>query len=163
MVSLTSFLWARSLFFSDGTNTHYLDRFVTEGGPSVDKLLPGDQIWRINGEDVKNAPRDHVIQLVRACKETVSLSVCQPPLDNSARKSALLSAAKKAKLKTNPSRVRFAEGVVINGAPPLPLSQSAARDSSEPVGPLMPNVLKVYLENGPSRSSTTRLPPCRTY
>jgi len=127
------------------------------------KFLPGDQIWRINGEDVKNAPRDHVIQPVRACKETVSLSVCQPPLDNSARKSALLSAAKKAKLKTNPSRVRFAEGVVINGAPPLPLSQSAARDSSEPVGPLMPNVLKVYLENGPSRSSTTRLPPCRTY
>ena len=57
-------------------------RFVTEGGPSVDKLLPGDQIWRINGEDVKNAPRDHVIQLVRSCKDTVHLSVCQPPLDN---------------------------------------------------------------------------------
>lgn len=57
-------------------------RFVTEGGPSVDKLLPGDQIWRINGEDVKHAPRDHVIQLVRSCKETVHLAVCQPPLDN---------------------------------------------------------------------------------
>ncbi len=130
-------------------------RFVTEGGPSVDKLLPGDQIWRINGEDVKNAPRDHVIQLVRSCKETVHLAVCQPPLDNvmntflwlrqhptagekhltlvfslvsfmlvlfiqSTRKSALLSAAKKAKLKNNPSRVRFAEGVVINGTT-LPL------------------------------------------
>lgn len=61
---------------------YILDRFVTEGGPSVDKLLPGDQIWRINGEDVKNAPRDHVIQLVRSCKETVHLAVCQPPLDN---------------------------------------------------------------------------------
>ena len=48
----------------------------------MDKLLPGDQIWRINGEDVKNAPRDHVIQLVRSCKETVHLAVCQPPLDN---------------------------------------------------------------------------------
>ena len=35
----------------------------------------------------------------------------------SARKSALLSAAKKAKLKSNPSRVRFAEGVVVNGSP----------------------------------------------
>lgn len=55
---------------------------MTEGGPSVDKLLPGDQIWRINGEDVKNAPRDHVIQLVRSCKELVHLVVCQPPLDN---------------------------------------------------------------------------------
>ena len=57
-------------------------RFVTEGGPSVDKLQPGDQILNINGEDVKKAPRDHVIQLVRSCKETVRLTVCQPPLDN---------------------------------------------------------------------------------
>ena len=28
------------------------------------------------------APRDHVIQLVRNCREKVSLVVCQPPLDN---------------------------------------------------------------------------------
>lgn len=35
------------------------------GGPSVDKLLPGDQIIRINGEDVKNSPREYVIDLVR--------------------------------------------------------------------------------------------------
>jgi C-terminal processing protease CtpA/Prc len=51
----------------------------------VDKLQPGDQILNINGEDVKNAPRDHVIQLVRSCKETVKLTVCQPPLDNVSR------------------------------------------------------------------------------
>ena len=36
---------------------------------------------------------------------------------SSSRKSALLSAAKKAKLKCNPSRVRFAESVDINGSP----------------------------------------------
>lgn len=48
----------------------------------MDKLLPGDQILMINGEDVKKAPRDHVIQLVRSCKESVTLTVCQPPLDN---------------------------------------------------------------------------------
>ena len=60
----------------------YLFRFVTSGGPSVSKLRPGDQILQINGEDVKSAPRDHVIQLVRNCRETVSLVVCQPPLDN---------------------------------------------------------------------------------
>ena len=73
-------------------------RFVTGGGPSVDKLMPGDQILSINGEDVARykkylkwkylhenyfrAPRDHVIQLVRNCREKVSLVVCQPPLDN---------------------------------------------------------------------------------
>ena len=57
-------------------------RFVSEGGPSEDKLLPGDQILVINGEDVKKAPRDHVIGLVRSCTDRVCLSVCQPPLDN---------------------------------------------------------------------------------
>lgn len=55
---------------------------MTEGGPSVDLLQPGDQILAVNGEDVKNAPRDHVIKLVRACKEVVHLTVCQPPLDS---------------------------------------------------------------------------------
>ena len=73
----------------------------------MDRLMPGDQILSINGEDVARycwlltiffpsqifsvivskyfllrAPRDHVIQLVRNCRETVSLVVCQPPLDN---------------------------------------------------------------------------------
>lgn len=57
-------------------------RFVTEGGPSDSKLLPGDQILRINDEDVQNGLRDYVIQLVRSCNETISLLVCQPPLDN---------------------------------------------------------------------------------
>lgn len=57
-------------------------RFVTEGGPSVDKLMPGDQIWQIGGEDVKTAPRDQVIQRVRSCQQQVTLLVCQPPLDN---------------------------------------------------------------------------------
>jgi len=31
---------------------YFLIRFVTGGGPSVDKLMPGDQILTINGEDV---------------------------------------------------------------------------------------------------------------
>ncbi|XP_023725676.1 uncharacterized protein LOC111867727 isoform X2 [Cryptotermes secundus] len=135
--------------FVAGSEKPVIVRFVTEGGPSVDKLQPGDQILIINGEDVKNAPRDHVIQLVRSCKETVRLTVCQPPLDNSARKSALLSAAKKAKLKSNPSRVRFAEGVVVNGSPLFPPSTFSLGDSSMP---FMPNVLKVFLENGQTKS-----------
>ena len=63
-------------------NFCFFFRFVTSGGPSVNKLMPGDQILTINGEDVKKAPRDHVIQLVRNCRETVTLIVCQPPLDN---------------------------------------------------------------------------------
>ncbi|XP_054270048.1 uncharacterized protein LOC128991297 isoform X2 [Macrosteles quadrilineatus] len=144
--------------FVAGSERPVIVRFVTENGPSVGKLQPGDQLLSINDEDVRTAPRDHVIQLVRSCKETVQLVVCQPPLDNSTRKSALLSSAKKAKLKSNPSRVRFAEGVVVNGSP---LYTASAFSGGEGGLPLMPNVLKVFLENGQTKSfkydSTTRV------
>ncbi|KAF2359462.1 FERM N-terminal [Trinorchestia longiramus] len=136
--------------FVAGSEKPVIVRFVTEGGPSEDLLLPGDQVLEINGEDVKKAPRDHVIQLVRSCKETVTLTVTQPPLDNSARKSALLSAAKKQRLKSNPSRVRFAESVHINGA--AGSAEAPNLSSSESTTPFMPNVLKVFLENGQTKS-----------
>jgi hypothetical protein len=34
-------------------------------GPSDGSLLPGDQIFEINGEDVQTVPRERVIELVR--------------------------------------------------------------------------------------------------
>jgi hypothetical protein len=46
---------------------------------------------------------------------------------SASRKSALLSAAKKAKLKNNPSRVRFAESVDINGSPLFNVSDTFKR------------------------------------
>ncbi|XP_060836556.1 FERM and PDZ domain-containing protein 4 isoform X1 [Rhopalosiphum padi] len=144
--------------FVAGSEKPVIVRFVTEGGPSDSKLLPGDQILQINDEDVQNGLRDYVIQLVRSCNETITLLVCQPPLDNSARKSALLSSAKKAKLKSNPSRVRFAEGVLVNGSPLCPVS---AFSGGDPNIALLPNVLKVFLENGQTKSfkydSTTKV------
>lgn len=76
----------------------------------------------VNGEDVSDAPRDHVIQLVRACETQVTLTVCQPAQHYApGRKSTLLSAGKRAKLRTRPSRVRFAESVCVNGAPLFPV------------------------------------------
>ncbi|XP_052077142.1 uncharacterized protein LOC127715157 isoform X6 [Mytilus californianus] len=136
--------------FVAGSERPVVVRFVTDGGPSIDKLLPGDQIIRINGEDVKKAPREYVIDCVRSCKDKISLTVCQPYTDNSIRKSALLTAAKKAKLKNNPSRVRFAECVTVNmvngGSPPQHPSHL------ESYVPFMPNVLKVFLENGQTKS-----------
>ncbi|XP_035215953.1 uncharacterized protein LOC118189460 isoform X2 [Stegodyphus dumicola] len=132
--------------FVAGSEKPVIVRFVTEGGPSEGKLLPGDQILQINGEDVMKSPRERVIELVRSCKHSVKLQVCQPITNNTTRKSALLTAAKKAKLKSNPSRVRFAEGVVINGSPlycPSPFDSHV---------PFMPNVLKVFLENGQTKS-----------
>ncbi|XP_061164682.1 uncharacterized protein LOC133173697 isoform X4 [Saccostrea echinata] len=135
--------------FVAGSEKPVVVRFVTDGGPSVDKLLPGDQIIKINGEDVKNSPREYVIDLVRSCKVSISLTVCQPYSDNSTKKSSLLTAAKKARLKSNPSRVRFSENVtvtMVNGAP----LQNA--NSDESYIPFMPNVLKVFLENGQTKS-----------
>lgn len=132
--------------FVAGSEKPVIVRFVTEGGPSEHKLQPGDQILGINGEDVKNAPREHVIELVKSCKQSVKLVVCQPHVNNTTRKSALLTAAKKAKLKTNPSRVRFAEGVVINGSPLY------CPSTFESCVPFLPNVMKVFLENGQTKS-----------
>ncbi|XP_054722782.1 FERM and PDZ domain-containing protein 4-like [Uloborus diversus] len=132
--------------FVAGSEKPVIVRFVTEGGPNEQKLMPGDQILQINGEDVRKSPRERVIELIRSCKQTVTLLVCQPQTNNTTRKSALLTAAKKAKLKNNPSRVRFSEGVVINGSPlysPTPMDSYV---------PFLPNVLKVFLENGQTKS-----------
>ncbi|XP_065223815.1 FERM and PDZ domain-containing protein 4 isoform X5 [Planococcus citri] len=143
--------------FVAGAEQPVIVRYVTEGGPSEGKLLPGDKILKINDEDVQDYPRDQVIQLVRNCKDTVRLKVTQPALDVTAKKSAFLSSAKKAKLKTNPSRVRFAEGVCVNGSPPI----STPFSGGESCVPPMPNVLKVFLENGQTKSfkydSTTKV------
>ncbi|XP_058822799.1 uncharacterized protein LOC131684172 [Topomyia yanbarensis] len=136
--------------FVAGSEKPVIVRFVTEGGPSVNKLEPGDQILAVNGEDVKDAPRDHVIQLVRNCENSVTLLVCQPQLYNAVgRKSTLLSAGKKAKLKSRPTRVRFAESVCVNGAPLFPPSAFSLGDLCVPP---MANVLKVFLENGQTKS-----------
>ena len=77
----------------------------------------------MNGEDVSSAAREHVIAAVRACSDRVTLRVCQPARSgNLARRSAFLSAAKRARLRARPPRVRFADSVQLNGAPMYPVS-----------------------------------------
>ena len=132
--------------FVAGSEKPVIVRFVKEGGASENKLLAGDQILKVNGEDMRKAPRDKVIDLVKSCKHSVRLTVCQPYTNNSTRKSALLTAAKKAKLKSNPSRVRFAEGVTINDSPLY------CSSPFEFCVPFIPNVLKVFLENGQTKT-----------
>uniref|UniRef100_A0A8C9TYY3 FERM and PDZ domain containing 4 n=1 Tax=Scleropages formosus TaxID=113540 RepID=A0A8C9TYY3_SCLFO len=127
--------------FVAGSEKPVVVRSVTPGGPSEGKLIPGDQIIMINDEAVSAAPRERVIDLVRSCKESIMLTVVQP---YPSPKSAFISAAKKAKLKSNPVKVRFAEEVIINGQVP-----DIVKDNSLL---FMPNVLKVYLENGQTKS-----------
>ncbi|XP_069022420.1 FERM and PDZ domain-containing protein 4-like isoform X3 [Embiotoca jacksoni] len=127
--------------FVAGSEKPVVVRSVTPGGPSEGKLLPGDEIIMINDEPVSSAQRERVIDLVRSCKESILLTVVQP---YPSPKSAFISAAKKAMLKSNPVKVRFAEEVIINGQVPNPVKDNSLL--------FMPNVLKVYLENGQTKS-----------
>uniref|UniRef100_A0A672SM61 FERM and PDZ domain containing 4 n=1 Tax=Sinocyclocheilus grahami TaxID=75366 RepID=A0A672SM61_SINGR len=127
--------------FVAGSEKPVVVRSVTPGGPSEGKLVPGDEIVMINEEAVSSAPRERVIDLVRSCKESIILTVVQP---YPSPKSAFISAAKKAKLKSNPVKVRFAEEVIINGQVPETVKDNSLL--------FMPNVLKVYLENGQTKS-----------
>ncbi|XP_035505729.2 FERM and PDZ domain-containing protein 3 isoform X3 [Scophthalmus maximus] len=129
--------------FIAGSQRPVIVRSVSADGPSFGKLLPGDQILAINEETVSDAPRERVIDLVRRCKDTIVLSVLQP---HQSPKSAFISAAKKARLRTNPPKVRFSEQVSISN----PDSTMLKDDSLL----LIPNVLKVFLENGQIKSFT---------
>ncbi|XP_028315634.1 FERM and PDZ domain-containing protein 3 isoform X5 [Gouania willdenowi] len=129
--------------FVAGCQRPVIVRSVSVDGPSFGKLLPGDQILAINEETVSDAPRERVIDLVRRCKDSILLTVLQP---HQSPKSAFISAAKKARLRTNPPKVRFSEQVSISD----PDSTMLKDDSLL----LIPNVLKVFLENGQIKSFT---------
>ncbi|XP_061455057.1 FERM and PDZ domain-containing protein 3 [Rhineura floridana] len=129
--------------FVAGSARPVVVRSVTPGGPSEDKLLAGDQILAINNEDVSDAPRERFIELVRSTKESVIFTVLQT---HQSPKSAFISAAKKAKLRSNPVKVRFSEQVTIGETDPDMLKKEALL--------LIPNVLKVFLENGQIKSFT---------
>ncbi|XP_070554314.1 FERM and PDZ domain-containing protein 4-like isoform X2 [Ptychodera flava] len=132
--------------FVAGSEKPVIVRSVTEDGPCDGKLFAGDEILKINDEDVKMLHRDYIIGKVRSCKEFIYLTVAQPSMDKdktSGRKSSLLSVSKKLKLKNNPSRVRFTEEVEEN---------SWKMGKSEPSLLYLPSVLKVYLENHQTKS-----------
>ncbi|KAI1234709.1 FERM and PDZ domain-containing protein 3, partial [Lamprotornis superbus] len=124
--------------FVAGSERPVVVRSVAAGGPSEDKLLPGDQILAINDEDMSEAPRERFIELVR--------QVIYPVLSFQSPKSAFISAAKKAKLRSNPAKVRFSEQVTVGETDPDMLKKEALL--------LIPNVLKVFLENGQIKSFT---------
>ncbi|KAM9327117.1 FERM and PDZ domain-containing protein 3 [Gastrophryne carolinensis] len=121
-------------------------RSVIAGGPSENKLLSGDQILAINDEDVSKATREKFIELVRNANDSITLTVLQP---HQSPKSAFISAAKKAKLRSKPGRVRFSELVTVGD----PEADMLKMKDSLPLL-LIPNVLKVFLENGQIKSFT---------
>ncbi|XP_066879484.1 FERM and PDZ domain-containing protein 3 isoform X3 [Kogia breviceps] len=129
--------------FVAGSERPVVVRSVRPGGPSEDKLLAGDQIVAINEEDVSEAPRERFIELIRSAKEFIVLTVLHT---HQSPKSAFISASKKAKLRSNPVKVRFSEQVATGETDAKMMKKEALL--------LIPNVLKVFLENGQIKSFT---------
>ncbi|XP_069818288.1 FERM and PDZ domain-containing protein 1 isoform X2 [Dendropsophus ebraccatus] len=123
--------------FEISHNTPLTITAVAAGGPAEGKLLPGDQIFAINNENVENLHVQKVADIVRDSGDTVTVTLLR---GTSSPKSSFLTAEKRARLKSNPVKVRFAEEVIVNGH-----TQGNSLL-------FMPNVLKVYLENGQTKA-----------
>ncbi|KAI2668592.1 FERM and PDZ domain-containing protein 1 [Labeo rohita] len=85
---------------------------VTEGGPADGKLVPGDQLFKINNVAVDDLSTEQAADIIRECQNTITLTVLRNTVGP---KSSFITPEKRAKLKSNPVKVRFAEEVVVNG------------------------------------------------
>uniref|UniRef100_F6PMA2 FERM and PDZ domain-containing protein 1 n=1 Tax=Monodelphis domestica TaxID=13616 RepID=F6PMA2_MONDO len=111
---------------------------VITGSTADGKLLPGDQILRMNNQSVEDLSYEQALDILRETEDSLSITVTR--CTSGAPKSSFLTEEKRARLKTNPVKVHFAEEVLVNGH-----SQGNALLC-------MPNVLKVYLENGQTKA-----------
>ncbi|XP_072715515.1 FERM and PDZ domain-containing protein 1 [Ciconia boyciana] len=111
---------------------------VTAGSTAEGKLQPGDQILLINSTAVDDVSVERAADIIREAGDELLLTVLR--CTSGGPKSSFLTAEKRARLKTNPVKVRFAEEVLVNGH-----TQGNALLC-------MPNVLKVYLENGQTKA-----------
>uniref|UniRef100_A0A8C0G5U9 FERM and PDZ domain containing 1 n=1 Tax=Chelonoidis abingdonii TaxID=106734 RepID=A0A8C0G5U9_CHEAB len=111
---------------------------VAAGSTADGKLLPGDHILMINNEAVEDISIEQAADLLREPEDSLLLTVLR--CTSGGPKSSFLTAEKRARLKTNPVKVRFAEEVLVNGH-----TQGNALLC-------VPNVLKVYLENGQTKA-----------
>ncbi|NXW49469.1 FRPD1 protein, partial [Nyctiprogne leucopyga] len=111
---------------------------VAAGSTAEGKLQPGDQILLINSTTVDNVSVEQAADIIREAGDELLLTILRCTSDGP--KSSFLTAEKRARLKTNPVKVRFAEEVLVNGH-----TQGNSLLC-------MPNVLKVYLENGQTKA-----------
>ncbi|NWR95109.1 FRPD1 protein, partial [Furnarius figulus] len=111
---------------------------VTAGSTADGKLQPGDQLLLINSRAVEDLSVERAASIIREAGDELVLTVLR--CTSGGPKSSFLTEEKRARLKTNPVKVRFAEEVLLNGH-----SQGSSLLC-------MPNVLKVYLENGQTKA-----------
>ncbi|XP_051715933.1 uncharacterized protein frmpd1b isoform X2 [Ctenopharyngodon idella] len=114
-----------------------LVRDVTPGGPADGQLFPGDQILKVNNKAIEDLSPENTEQIIRECQDSVTMTILRNMTNP---KSSFITAEKRARLRRNPVKVRFAEEVVVNGH-----TQGNSLL-------FLPNVLKVYLENGQTKA-----------
>ncbi|XP_015201432.2 FERM and PDZ domain-containing protein 1 isoform X1 [Lepisosteus oculatus] len=123
--------------FEISSQPPFIVKEVTAGGPTDGRLLPGDQILKLNGILVEDVSGQRAAEIIRESRDSLTVTVLRY---TTGPKSSFITAEKRARLKTNPVKVRFAEEVVVNGH---------AQGNSLL---FLPNVLKVYLENGQTKA-----------
>nr|XP_061844031.1 FERM and PDZ domain-containing protein 1-like isoform X1 [Nerophis lumbriciformis] len=119
------------------SHTPILVEEITPGGPADGRLFPGDQLVKINNVAVDDLTSEQAAEIIRECEDTLSVTILRTMLGP---KSSFITPEKRAKLKSNPVKVHFAEEVEVNGH---------AQGNSLL---FLPNVLKVYLENGQTKA-----------
>ncbi|XP_077434316.1 uncharacterized protein frmpd1b isoform X1 [Vanacampus margaritifer] len=123
--------------FALTTNTPLLVRDVATGSPADGILYPGDQVLQINDTVLEDLNGDQVENILRDLEDCITVTILRHMTNP---KSSIMSAEKRARLRSNPVKVRFAEEVVVNGH-----TQGNSLL-------FLPNVLKVYLENGQTKA-----------
>ncbi|XP_029297487.1 FERM and PDZ domain-containing protein 1 isoform X2 [Cottoperca gobio] len=119
------------------TNAPLLVRDVAPGSPADGILYPGDQVLQINDTVLEDLSAEQVEIILRDLEDCINVTILRHMTNP---KSSIMSAEKRARLRSNPVKVRFAEEVVVNGH-----TQGNSLL-------FLPNVLKVYLENGQTKA-----------
>ncbi|XP_026990717.2 FERM and PDZ domain-containing protein 1 isoform X2 [Tachysurus fulvidraco] len=109
--------------FTLSTHTPSQVEEVITGGPADGKLLPGDQLVKVNDVAVDDLSTEQAVNILKECQDTITVTVLRLTVGP---KSSFITPEKRAKLKSNP----------VKGNSLL----------------FLPNVLKVYLENGQTKA-----------
>ncbi|XP_056443285.1 FERM and PDZ domain-containing protein 1-like [Gadus chalcogrammus] len=119
------------------SQTPILVQEVAAGGPADGRLVPGDQLVKINNVAAEDLTPEQAAEIIRECQDIVTMTVLRTMVGP---KSSFITPEKRAKLRSNPVKVHFAEEVEVNG------------NSQGNTLLFLPNVLKVYLENGQTKA-----------
>lgn len=123
--------------FTLSTEPPLLVRDISPGSPADGILYPGDQVLQINDKVLDDMSSEQVENVLREMEDCITVTILRHMTNP---KSSIMSAEKRARLRSNPVKVRFAEEVVVNGH-----TQGNSLL-------FLPNVLKVYLENGQTKA-----------